>query len=621
MIRRRRALGVLACLAGWSGYGPTSLPAQDPAATPGTDVREPTPEEPGGAAEETGLPSVPADDGAGGLPPVPPPDDTGVVIQNAVEVTAFGFDGNTVFSDDQLLRAPVELEPDGERVRARTTVGDYVGQALTIEGLEEIRLALTRLYVNAGYINSGAVLPETIENGVVRYRIVEGRLTDVNLTGNKRLRRSYLVSRIRRGAGKPLNILELRNQLEIVRQNPNLTRITAELRPGAEPGEAYLDAQVQESNPLQLGMQVSNRRSPSVGAEQVEVLASHRNLTGNGDVLALRYGVNTGGFDDWEWAGADDFSVDYTIPITPADTTLSLSYTRTDSLVVEEPFDELDITSQSNSAAVALRHPFYRTANTEFAMFVALTYRDNVTELLGRRFSFSPGAEDGESVVAPVRFGQEFTTRSQVDALAFRSTFSVGTGLFNPTLHGTDLPDAHYVAWLGQGQYVRRVNPDVRSYRSPLDFFTPRQNGFNPLADWQLVLRGSAQLADDPLLSIEQFAVGGIDTVRGYRENQIVRDVGAAGSVELRIPVIATAGGVRVLDVVPFVDAGYGQNVEESPKNSEFLSSVGVGLQFTPTRQISAQVYYGYALNRDVNDETDDLQDNGIHFNFLFLAF
>ena len=87
------------------------------------------------------------------------------------------------------------------------------------------------------------------------------------------------------------------------------------------------------------------------------------------------------------------------------DTTLSISYTKTDSLVVEEPFDTLDITSESNSLALTLRHPFYRSPSAEFAMFAALTYRDNKTELLGEPFSFSPGAQDGESVVAPVRIG------------------------------------------------------------------------------------------------------------------------------------------------------------------------------------------------------------------------
>ena len=82
------------------------------------------------------------------------------------------------------------------------------------------------------------------------------------------------------------------------------------------------------------------------------------------------------------------------------------------------------------------------------------------------------------------------------------------------------MPDGKYFAWLGQGQYVRRLRPASRQPAARLAARAPRQR----------------QISADPLLSIEQFAVGGIDTVRGYRENQIVRDTGFAASVELHIP-------------------------------------------------------------------------------------
>ena len=45
--------------------------------------------------------------------------------------------------------------------------------------------------------------------------------------------------------------------------------------------------------------------------------------------------------------------------------------------------------------------------------------------------------------------------------------------------------------------------------------------------------------------------------MRGHHENQIVRDSGVDGSVELHVPLVATASGNRVLTLVPFVDLGY----------------------------------------------------------------
>ncbi|WP_312030655.1 ShlB/FhaC/HecB family hemolysin secretion/activation protein [Methylosinus sp. H3A] len=46
----------------------------------------------------------------------------------------------------------------------------------------------------------------------------------------------------------------------------------------------------------------------------------------------------------------------------------------------------------------------------------------------------------------------------------------------------------------------------------------------------------SARIADGPLASSEQISVGGLDTVRGYLESEVLGDTGAAGTVELRQP-------------------------------------------------------------------------------------
>ena len=71
--------------------------------------------------------------------------------------------------------------------------------------------------------------------------------------------------------------------------------------------------------------------------------------------------------------------------------------------------------------------------------------------------------------------------------------------------------DGRFIAWLGQLQYV---------YRLP-----------SSLLDSQVVGPLDGQLASDPLLSIEKFAIGGARTVRVYRENQLVRDNGVVASV------------------------------------------------------------------------------------------
>jgi hemolysin activation/secretion protein len=136
-------------------------------------------------------------------------------------------------------------------------------------------------------------------------------------------------------------------------------------------------------------------------------------------------------------------------------------------------------------------------------------------------------------------------------------------------------------------------------------------------------LRANTQLTDDPLLPIEQFAVGGANTVRGYRENQLVRDNGVVASIEFRLPLYPlslpfASAETAVLQLAPFFDYGAAWNHDES---KDEISSIGVGLVWEPTPWLSAQVYYGYRLNSVVDPEDDDdLQDHGISFRLAIRA-
>ena len=54
--------------------------------------------------------------------------------------------------------------------------------------------------------------------------------------------------------------------------------------------------------------------------------------------------------------------------------------------------------------------------------------------------------------------------------------------------------------------------------------------------DWQWYARGSLQVTDAPLVSAEQFAAGGMYTVRGYLSAEAIGDYGGLASLEWRTP-------------------------------------------------------------------------------------
>jgi hemolysin activation/secretion protein len=241
----------------------------------------------------------------------------------------------------------------------------------------------------------------------------------------------------------------------------------------------------------------------------------------------------------------------------------------------------------------------YQTANHEAALSIGFDRRQNNTRLLDEPFSISPGAVEGEMVVSVLRLSQEWLLRGQNRVLALRSTFNFGLDVWGATDNGIPGdPDAEFFSWLGQAQYIQRL--------------------FN--SQNQMVLRLAGQWTTEPLLALEQMSVGGFGSVRGYLENQLVRDRGIVSSVEFRLPVLFDSAGAGILYLAPFFDFGGAWGGEESPSPTTIYST-GAGILFTPNKHLSAEVYWGYRL-RDVEIPDDaGLQDLGLGFRVNLMAF
>ena len=122
------------------------------------------------------------------------------------------------------------------------------------------------------------------------------------------------------------------------------------------------------------------------------------------------------------------------------------------------------------------------------------------------------------------------------------------------------------------------------------------------------------------LLPLEKFAVGGMYSVRGYRENQFVRDNGIASSIELRIPVIRYRRGEGLVQLAPFWDFGRSWNARNNTQYPYSISSMGLGIRWAIIKDINLQIYKGFPL-KSIETSNNDLQGQGIHFRFNALLF
>lgn len=132
-----------------------------------------------------------------------------------------------------------------------------------------------------------------------------------------------------------------------------------------------------------------------------------------------------------------------------------------------------------------------------------------------------------------------------------------------------------------------------------------------------LVARIDTQLTPDSLLSLERFAIGGLDTVRGYSQNQLVSDNGVIGSVELRLPLTRNP---QILQLTPFFQFGSGWNNRGANPEPAFIASLGTGLQWRVLPDWNVRLDYGIPLVF-VEGKGDSLPDNGFSFSMRYQPF
>lgn len=565
-----RPLSAALCLAVLAAGGALSVPTRTVAQTVGPSV---APLRPGD--ERPALPGFTGGAPALALPPPPaatrPP---AIGAGPLFTLTGVTLTGSTVLTQDEV----------------RAAAAPYLGRAVGAGELDGLRRALTVLYVQRGHVNSGIVLPDqTITDGIVTFQAVEGRLDTVTVNGLSRLPPDYIARRVEPAAGPPLDVAQVRDRIEILLEDPLIERLDARLGPGPAPGSGTLDMTVEEAPLLGGTLTLSNERSPAVGGLVARGDGVIRNVTGWGDLTTLRLA---------RAQGLTNTAAGIEVPVTAGDTRLRLSVDHQRSRIVEAPYSSLDITARTTTVEAGVSQPLYRTGRETVAVGLSLARRFSENWLLGERFAFSPESDDGVTRFTVLRLSQDWTRRGDTTVWAARSVWSLGVPLFGNTRRpGT--PDGRFSAWLGQAQVAHRFGDTTGAGGA------------------EAVFRTDAQFANGPLPAIEQYAVGGMASVRGYRENLLTGDNAVVSSVEVRLPIAhmaldaESAGTVRL---ALFADYGRSFNSGRETTGPGWIASAGTGLLWAPTGWVQTALYYGHGFRRVEVPGRRDMQDRGVHF-------
>jgi hemolysin activation/secretion protein len=189
-------------------------------------------------------------------------------------VEGYEITGNTLFRY-------ADLEPIFKK---------FVGPAV---GFETIRQALAEFqmaYRNRGFVTVSVTLPpQQLTNGLVKVKVVEGRLKEINVVNNHYFSSNNIMRAL---PSLQTNILlnSLVFQRDLDRANGNRDRqIYPVIGPGPEPGTTALNLKVKDRLPLHWRMELNDYSTPNTPELRLNTSAQYNNLWQLEHQVGLQY--------------------------------------------------------------------------------------------------------------------------------------------------------------------------------------------------------------------------------------------------------------------------------------------------------------------------------------------
>ena len=438
------------------------------------------------------------------------------------------------------------------RMEVEEAVYPYLGPGRSAGDVEQARGALEKLIQSKGFQTVAVQIPaQDPAGGTVYLDIVE------NTVGRLRVRdaRYSLPSRIKAqvpslAEGTVPNFNEISSQIVELNQAPD-RRVTPSLKAGVIPGTVDVDLKVDDTLPLHGSLELNDRYSANTTPLRIDAAASYNNL--------------------WQLNHTIGGSVQFS-PQDPGQVQVYSGY-----YVARIP---------GWSSVSFVVQGVKQQSNVNTLGDIAVAGRGDVEGL--RAIISLPGQNDFYHSVTlgfdHKHFDQDVTIAGQLEPTPVTYyPFSLNyTATWAPkgSITTADVGLTFAARELGSNT----AEFDINRFKADGNFFYLRGDishqrdlpkGFQAFGKLQ------GQVADQPLVNSEQFAGGGLGTVRGYLEAEILGDDGVAATVEFRSPNLlpTRSNASNEWRFYLFADGGYYSLLDPLPQqtgNFE-LGSIGFG--------------------------------------------
>jgi len=453
-----------------------------------------------------------------------------------------------------------------------SAVYPYLGPHRNFTDVESARAALETVYRDHGFGTVFVDIPEqSVDDGIVRLRVTEGKLHASSITGARFFSERQIRAQVpAAAAGQVPNLQELRKEISLVNAQSPDRQVVPVLKAGPEPGTVDLALHVDDHLPLHGSVELNNQYTVGTSALRLLGSVSYGNVFGRLDTLSLQY--QTAPEDR---SNAKVVAASYTAHVGEGRSLLTFSYIDSDSAVAA--IGTLGVLGTGRTYSVLFTEPLRSSAAVSDAFVMGVDYKQSVQNVL----------DAGPGINTPISY----------------LNTSVGyTG--NAAANGR------------QWTWSSMLNFGIRSHLNKDDAFADKCFECEPNylylrldgsvrqqlpGGLALYVHTAAQGAEEPVISNEQFLIGGATSVRGYLVAEELGDSGASGTLELQGPnVFSFSKRTAHFQFVPaiFFDAGLVRLLEPLSGQARFedLRSVGAGFDFAIFNAISGSLYWGDPL-------------------------
>ena len=494
-----------------------------------------------------------------------------------VEVTRFVLEGVIDRPDHDIAVAEVQALVDAKLVERPA--------GFTVGRLQEVADSVTRYYRDRGLILAQAFVPvQSVEGGEVKVQVMEGLLGNVVTEGNKMYKPAVLASPFRKIIGQPVTKESIETALLTVSDNPGLSSFGV-FQPGTRVGTADIMLKVQEEQRFEAALRWDNHGIRETGLNRQLGRFTVNNPLGMGDRFTTTIQRTVAPRNTWFYA------LDYQIPVARFyDTLFGLGMDR-NQFDVGGDFRDANIHSDVKNYNLSLTKNFVRSRLMNFSATARLAKKHSGTKADSRKqnidsLTVAAGEFNFDNVDA--RFGGLNTASLEISH-GFNDLFGAmgkSPAFVPPTRQG------------GNGKFAQGDFNKVMLRLSRFQALTPL---WDKLKNHNLLFTSELMWSPDLLVPLEQYDVGGPDSVRGYRPTEKLFDRAVFGSVEWSI------NAPFVSDVAAFGNRSWGELVQVSffydvasgylnsalaptERKAENFNSVGIAFSFNNPKAFSTKV-------------------------------